>query len=734
MKQLHAVAILSVVSLLVTGCAVTTKPLEQEDVLIRMTYDRLAMYKNQEPINSVVTLEEAMARAIKYNLDHRLKIMEDALAMRQTDLMKYDMLPRLVAAAGYSQRDSYNASTSMNVNTGVKSSDPTTSDDKGHLNTDLTLTWNLLDFGVSYFQAKQQADRAHIMKERRRKVVHSIMQQVRQAYWLALGAQELDSRFEPLLKEVAKALQDSSNIEQEMLRPPLETLTYRKTLLEIMKQLEAFRDELAQAKPRLASLMNFPLGQTFSLSPSKLEMLDLTSKLEQMEYKALLQRPELLEADYNERISVSETRKAILRMLPGIEFSVGGHTDSNSFLVSNSWIDGGARLTWNLMNLLSGPSQYKIATSQVEIGQAQRIALSMAILTQVHVAYHDFYSRKRQYELSDQLQDIDARIYEQTMNQAKSGSQSQLAEIRSATASLMAEYRSYQNYASLQNSCGQIIATIGEDPLPKTVSSYEIKSLSGDIRAWLNGPAAICIPSAVAPAVTAKSVPEVAAQPVPAVSAQTVPAIAAAPMLKLSIFPDTIAKGQSAKLVWVSKNAIECKILPETGMVLPQGDKQVTPTETTTYTVTCNGAGGATTGTAIVNVVETSVAQPLAANSRLCQATILSIQFDSAMSIIKPQYYAELKKIADFLKAFPKATAEIAGYTDNLGFADKKMNNIILSQRRADSIRTYIINNFGIDTKRITVKGYGSANPVADNNSEDGMQRNRRIETHFKCE
>ena len=200
---------------ILAGCAVSTTPLVQEDILQRIATDREAMYKDQEPLGSAITLEEAMARSIKYNLDHRLKIMEDALALRQVDLMKYDMLPKLVAAAGYTERDSYNASSSMNVATNTQSLAPLTSSDLGHYNGDLTLTWNILDFGVSYFQAKQQADRAHIMAERRRKVVHSIMQQVRQAYWLALGAQQLEGRFEPLLKGVAKALQDSSSIEQE---------------------------------------------------------------------------------------------------------------------------------------------------------------------------------------------------------------------------------------------------------------------------------------------------------------------------------------------------------------------------------------------------------------------------------------------------------------------------------------------------------------------------------------
>ncbi len=524
------------------------------------------------------------------------------------------------------------------------------------------------------------------------------------------------------------------------MRSPIETLTYRKTLLEIIKQLEVFRDELAQAKPRLASLINFPLGQSFSLSPSKMEMVELTSKLDEMEAKALLQRPELLEADYNERISVVETRKAIARMLPGIELSVGGHTDNNSFLVNQQWIEGGARLTWNLMNLISGPSQYKIATSQVDIAQAQRLALSMSILTQVHVAYNDFFNRKRQYELSEQLQDVDARIHEQTMNQAKSGAQNHMNEIRSSTASLMAEYRSYQNYASLQSACGQIIATLGDDPLPNTVSSHEIKPLSGEIGAWLYGPGAICVPAATPPATVAKPAPEPVVKPALAVIAQAVPATAPAavllpPTLMLSVLPGTISKGQTAKLAWTSTNAIECSIMPSGGMIKPQGEMDVAPSETTTYTVVCNGAGGSITSDTILVVAPPAiaVAKPVASAAILCRSTILSLEFDSARSVIKTEHNDELKRLADFLKEFPEATGEISGHTDNIPYSGKNMDNIKLSQYRADSIRTYLINNFGIDPKRITAKGYGPAKPVADNSTAEGRRKNRRIETNFKC-
>lgn len=469
---------------LLAGCAVHTQPLSRDEILSRLAADRGNLYKDQEPISGPVTMEEAMARSIKYNLEHRLRLMESALALRQVDAMTYDMLPRLVTSAGYISRNSYSASSSMNVYTEQQSLAPSTSQDKQHSTADLTLTWNILDFGVSYFQAKQQADRALIMKERQRKAVHNIMQQLRQAYWLALGAQQLETKFDPLLKEVDTALQDVNRIDSEKLRAPLETLNYRKTLLEIIKQLESFRDELAQAKPRLASLMNLPPGQSFQLAPpASMEVPSLTLPLEAMEGEALTRRPELREADYNERISVFETRKAIARLFPGIELNIGGHYDSNSFLVDKSWLEGSARITWNLFNLLTGPVQYQIAKSQTDIAQAQRLTLSMAILTQVHVSFRDFVSRKRQYDLAEQLQEVDARIHVQTMTQTATGVQNRLNEIRTATAALMAEYRRYQNYAALQNAYGQMIATLGVDPLPETVTGHDVQTLTQAIQA-----------------------------------------------------------------------------------------------------------------------------------------------------------------------------------------------------------------------------------------------------------
>lgn len=464
---------------LLGGCAITPHPITLQDRAVALKTDAAAMYQGQQAVSGPLTLEESMARAIKYNLDNRVKLLEEAVSQRQLDLSNFDLLPKLTVAAGYIGRDSVLASSSQDVSTGRQSLVPSTSQDKNIRTADLGFTWNILDFGVSYYQAKQQADRTMIMQEHRRKVVHTLMQQVRQAYWYALGAQQMESKIEPLLKEVQTALDDSRKIEQEKLMPPLDTLNYRRQLLDMVRQLEAVRDELAQAKARLAALMNLEPGMPFTLVlPQTLPQPTLEGNLKSMEEAALLNRPELVEARYTERIGVLETKKAMAKLLPGIEVSLMSHYDSNSFLVNNQWSDAGLRISWNLFNVLSGPKLMASAKAQEELAKMQRLAISMAVLSQVHVAYRDFIGRERQYDLATKLEQLDSDILTHTRNATRSNAEGKLAEIRAEVNALFSELRRYQSYGALQGAYGTMLTTLGADPLPDSVAAQDVNTLA----------------------------------------------------------------------------------------------------------------------------------------------------------------------------------------------------------------------------------------------------------------
>ncbi|GFE62898.1 OmpA family protein [Geobacter sp. AOG2] len=223
-----------------------------------------------------------------------------------------------------------------------------------------------------------------------------------------------------------------------------------------------------------------------------------------------------------------------------------------------------------------------------------------------------------------------------------------------------------------------------------------------------------------------QAVKEMPAPVIPAPAPAPAPA-PPAPSSRLTIAPDSVMKGQPATLAWTSKNADKCAIQPDVGPVAPEGSQAITPQDTTTYTLTCNGEGGAAESTAHVAVI---VPAPVPVPAKLCSPTVIDIKFDTGKADIKPRYHEELKKLADFLKEFPEARGVIEGYTDNVGGREM---NIKLSQRRADSVRTYLIKHFGIASERIGAKGFGPDRPVADNKTAAGKQQNRRIESNFTC-
>ena len=104
---------------------------------------------------------------------------------------------------------------------------------------------------------------------------------------------------------------------------------------------------------------------------------------------------------------------------------------------------------------------------------------------------------------------------------------------------------------------------------------------------------------------------------------------------------------------------------------------------------------------------------------------LLNVEFDTAKSVVKEKYYDDVKRVADFMKAYPETNAVIEGHTDNVGKAEY---NDRLSDARAKSVRQYLIDKFGIDASRITSAGYGMNKPIASNDTKEGRQKNRRVE------
>jgi OOP family OmpA-OmpF porin len=97
--------------------------------------------------------------------------------------------------------------------------------------------------------------------------------------------------------------------------------------------------------------------------------------------------------------------------------------------------------------------------------------------------------------------------------------------------------------------------------------------------------------------------------------------------------------------------------------------------------------------------------------------------FDTGSATLQPASDEQLHNVAEILKAYPNVKLKIGGYTDNTG--DKAANQK-LSEERAQNVKA-ALEKMGIDPSRLTAQGYGEEHPVADNSTEEGKQKNRRI-------
>ena len=103
------------------------------------------------------------------------------------------------------------------------------------------------------------------------------------------------------------------------------------------------------------------------------------------------------------------------------------------------------------------------------------------------------------------------------------------------------------------------------------------------------------------------------------------------------------------------------------------------------------------------------------------------VTFEFNKTRLRPDSQTILNWVVGIMKKYPDMQVELAGYTDSIGSV---AYNLKLSQGRAEAVRGYLMEQ-GVDASRIQAKGYGKENPVASNDTDEGRERNRRVELHI---
>ena len=486
---------------LLAGCAsVEPVPLEPDATHDVNRADAAALRAQVPPVTDTLTLEEALARALKYNLDRRVKLMEEAIALKQLDLSAYDMLPRIVGQSALSSRNNDAISQSRDAVTGAPSTGRFISQDRTHVTSQLGLSWSLLDFGLGYHNSQQQGDRFLIALEKRRKAMHQLAQDVRIAFWRAASAQSLQDRVRTTVSLAQQALEDARQSEAARVRSPADTLRYQRQLLENLRLLEAIAQELSAAQIELAWLINAPFNQTMRLiepPDDDTNQQVLQAPIEQLEETALRQSAELREQHYNARIARVEARKTLVKLFPNLTFSYSLNYDTDNYLVNSRWNEAGLQLSFNLMNLATMDSQKKLAQAGIDLADQRRLTAHMAVLAQVHLARLQWINALRQMTRNKEIHDTDQRLSELMTNRADAQVQSKLEQVSANTGAILSQLRHYQSVAQVHAAEARLEASLGLDPVIDSVDTLALSDLANQLRKgrrWELAPAPQAVP------------------------------------------------------------------------------------------------------------------------------------------------------------------------------------------------------------------------------------------------
>lgn len=455
-----------VLASLLEGCAVHPQPLSTAAIQERADIDLAEVAMDQEPQANAIGLYEAMARAIKYNLDLKVEQMQAALRLQELDLAHWDFLPQIVANSGYAARNNVNASSSVDVMSGIESLRTSTSQERRINTADIGFSWNVLDFGLSYVRAEQAADKALIQEEMQRKVVQRIVEDVRTAYWRAVSAERLMRKLQALEKRTATALFNTRKQSTERETSLITALTYERELVEVKRTIQELERDLKVAKTQLSALMNIPPDQDFSLL-----IPDRTDKtpnpgmtVKEMVTFAMLNRPELRDTAYQRRINEGEADAALLEMMPGIQLNANLSYDSNEFLLNNNWAGLGYKASWNLLKIFRYPQKLELVKIQDDLLHERELALTMAIMTQVYVSHVRYQHMRRELNTAAEYLDVQRRLMAQMRSEAKVGKISEQTLIREEMNTLIAEVKHDIAFSSLQNGYANLYASMGLDP------------------------------------------------------------------------------------------------------------------------------------------------------------------------------------------------------------------------------------------------------------------------------
>ena len=351
--------------------------------------DDLTILTLDAPWNDVVlNLDQVIEIANQRNLD--LLVLEQQVVI-QDELVVGSVqkwLPQLIYNQEISGRNRNTGAFSESLDPTIPPAPPSISSTQNVDRFDITLTWNLLDFGISMLKARQEANKTLILQMGYEKERQKLILEIVKNYWRAIVARYAARESVEIMKNMRDIIRGISlNVENQNISW-LEGYRIETDFIRNMPELFRSQKEYQEILQELAGQMGIPLGTTFELAEeTEFPLYTDLLPIDEIEEYALMYRPELYSGDLQELVKADDVKIAMLSAVPGVSFFSGNFYDGNKFLIFDHWLQAGLRVSFDLFRLPERMTDIKVAKYSKDLVQQQRIALSFAVISQVRIAY-----------------------------------------------------------------------------------------------------------------------------------------------------------------------------------------------------------------------------------------------------------------------------------------------------------------------------------------------------------
>ncbi|MCB1135925.1 MAG: TolC family protein, partial [Chlamydiia bacterium] len=396
------------------------------------------------------------------NLDLWVRSREQEVQWKQAQVQRWEQLPNLIGRYNLDSRDRHTGSSSQSLITGVPPAPPSIGSEQHLDSEDLLLTWSILDYGMSYYRALSQGEKAcqHLWETER--LQDQIIETVVDAYWRAVTARRGMDYGEEFLRAGEDFQQRLEKLREQQIVVHRDTLILADQIIEMRRRLSVYHQEYSQAMGDLCLAMGIaPRGSMILEEPKWSYDKVLLDPVEELELMALASRPDLVALDHSEQATIEDIHAEYLSMYPNIFGELEWQRNANHFLVFNTWRSAALRMTWDVLRVPQKWNNYCAAKGNRDIVQANRLALGMATLSQVHLAYETIKILEDQYSLALEKRIIATDLARTTTQQLYVGMNNELETLLRQVDAFDAEMQSLRILSDLRSSEQKLGTAVG---------------------------------------------------------------------------------------------------------------------------------------------------------------------------------------------------------------------------------------------------------------------------------